>query len=69
MAISPYCIPCEKNNCWIEIDVRDEQNRSFKGQKATIYRRHSCQPSTVMLNHGNGQNVATVTNYQYFSVN
>ena len=33
MAISPYCIPCEKNNCWIEIDVRDEQNRSFKGQK------------------------------------
>ncbi|MFQ2197325.1 T6SS phospholipase effector Tle1-like catalytic domain-containing protein [Aeromonas hydrophila] len=36
MAISPYCIPCEKNNCWIEIDVRDEQNRSFKGQKATL---------------------------------
>ncbi|MFQ1903789.1 T6SS phospholipase effector Tle1-like catalytic domain-containing protein [Aeromonas veronii] len=36
MAISPYCIPCEKNNCWIEIDVRDELNRSFKGQKATL---------------------------------
>lgn len=36
MAISAYCIPCEKNNCWIEIDVRDEQNRSFKGQKATL---------------------------------
>lgn len=36
MAISAHCIPCEKNNCWIEIDVRDEQNRSFKGQKATL---------------------------------
>ncbi|MBW3762720.1 DUF2235 domain-containing protein [Aeromonas veronii] len=36
MAISPYCIPCEQYNCWIEIDVRDEQNRSFKGQKATL---------------------------------
>ncbi|VXA80179.1 MULTISPECIES: T6SS phospholipase effector Tle1-like catalytic domain-containing protein [Aeromonas] len=36
MAISPYCIPCEQSNCWIEIDVRDEQNRSFKGQKATL---------------------------------
>ncbi|MFM4921219.1 phospholipase effector Tle1 domain-containing protein [Aeromonas dhakensis] len=36
MAISAYCIPCEKNNCWIEIDVRDEQNCSFKGQKATL---------------------------------
>lgn len=36
MAISPHCIPCEKYNCWIEIDVRDEQNRSFKGQKATL---------------------------------
>ncbi|MBP8174133.1 MULTISPECIES: phospholipase effector Tle1 domain-containing protein [Aeromonas] len=36
MAISPYCIPCEQHNCWIEIDVRDEQNRSFKGQKATL---------------------------------
>ncbi|UZE59198.1 DUF2235 domain-containing protein [Aeromonas veronii] len=36
MAISAHCIPCEKNNCWIEIDVRDELNRSFKGQKATL---------------------------------
>lgn len=36
MAISAHCIPCEKSNCWIEIDVRDEQNRSFKGQKATL---------------------------------
>ncbi|WP_421207788.1 T6SS phospholipase effector Tle1-like catalytic domain-containing protein [Aeromonas enteropelogenes] len=36
MAISAHCIPCEKNNCWIEIDVRDEQNRSFEGQKATL---------------------------------
>lgn len=36
MAISAHCIPCEKNNCWIEIDVRDEQNCSFKGQKATL---------------------------------
>jgi len=36
MAISAHCIPCEKANGWIEIDVRDEQNRSFKGQKATL---------------------------------
>ena len=36
MAISAHCIPCEQSNCWIEIDVRDEQNRSFKGQKATL---------------------------------
>lgn len=36
MAIDPHCIPCEKNDCWIEIDVRDEHNRSFKGQKATL---------------------------------
>ena len=36
MAISPYCIPCEQYNCWIEIDVRDEHNHSFKGQKATL---------------------------------
>ncbi|WP_339012850.1 DUF2235 domain-containing protein [Aeromonas popoffii] len=36
MAISPYCIPCEQSNCWIEIDVCDEQSRSFKGQKATL---------------------------------
>ncbi|MEV3818812.1 DUF2235 domain-containing protein [Aeromonas salmonicida] len=36
MAISAHCIPCEQSNCWIEIDVRDEQNRSFKGQKVTL---------------------------------
>ncbi|MFQ2123353.1 phospholipase effector Tle1 domain-containing protein [Aeromonas jandaei] len=34
--ISPHCIPCEKNNCWIEIDVRDEHNQSFQGLKATL---------------------------------
>jgi hypothetical protein len=36
MAISPYCIPCERYDRWIEIDVRDEQNRAFKGLKATL---------------------------------
>lgn len=36
MAISAHCIPCEKNNCWIEIDVRDEHNQSFQGLKATL---------------------------------
>lgn len=36
MAADPYCIPCEHYDCWIEIDVRDEHNRSFKGLKATL---------------------------------
>ncbi|MEH0876465.1 DUF2235 domain-containing protein [Pectobacterium cacticida] len=36
MAADPYCIPCEHYDCWIEIEVRDEHNRSFTGLKATL---------------------------------
>ncbi|MCH7370458.1 DUF2235 domain-containing protein [Aeromonas sp. MR16] len=36
MFSDPHCIPCERYNCWIEVDVRDEHNRSFKGLKATL---------------------------------
>ncbi|ATY92850.1 DUF2235 domain-containing protein [Pectobacterium atrosepticum] len=36
MAADPYCIPCEHYDNWIEIEVRDEHNRSFKGLKATL---------------------------------
>lgn len=36
MVADPYCIPCERYECWIEIDVRDEHNRSFSGQIATL---------------------------------
>lgn len=36
MAADPYCIPCERYENWIEIDIRDEHNHSFKGLKATL---------------------------------
>lgn len=36
MAADPHCIPCERYENWIEIDVRDEHNQSFKGLKATL---------------------------------
>lgn len=36
MAADPHCIPCERYDNWIEIDVRDEHNRSFKGLRATL---------------------------------
>lgn len=36
MAADPHCIPCERYDNWIEIDLRDEHNRSFKGLKATL---------------------------------
>ncbi|WP_235434504.1 hypothetical protein [Pectobacterium atrosepticum] len=36
MAADPHCIPCERYDTWIEIEVRDEHNRSFKGLKATL---------------------------------
>ncbi|MDM5087545.1 DUF2235 domain-containing protein [Aeromonas bestiarum] len=36
MAADPHCIPCERYDNWIEIDVRDEHNCSFKGLKATL---------------------------------
>lgn len=36
MAADPHCIPCERYDNWIEVDIRDEHNRSFKGLKATL---------------------------------
>ncbi|MCW2485666.1 DUF2235 domain-containing protein [Candidatus Symbiopectobacterium sp. NZEC127] len=36
MAADPHCIPCERYDNWIEIDIRDEHNVSFKGLKATL---------------------------------
>ncbi|WP_113632359.1 DUF2235 domain-containing protein [Pectobacterium peruviense] len=36
MAADPHCIPCERYDTWIEIEVRDEHNRPFKGLKATL---------------------------------
>jgi len=36
MSVSAHCLLCEKYERWIEIDVRDEQNQSFKGLKATL---------------------------------
>ncbi|MEQ9885814.1 T6SS phospholipase effector Tle1-like catalytic domain-containing protein [Pectobacterium zantedeschiae] len=36
MAADPHCIPCERYDTWIEIEIRDEHNRSFKGLKATL---------------------------------
>ncbi|RRO13900.1 T6SS phospholipase effector Tle1-like catalytic domain-containing protein [Pectobacterium aquaticum] len=51
MAADPYCIPCEHYDCWIEIDVRDEHNRSFKGLKATLT-DDTGKSETVKLNDG-----------------
>ncbi|MFM5377506.1 phospholipase effector Tle1 domain-containing protein [Aeromonas dhakensis] len=36
MAADPHCIPCERYDNWVEVDIRDEHNRSFKGLKATL---------------------------------
>ncbi|MBF4800548.1 T6SS phospholipase effector Tle1-like catalytic domain-containing protein [Aeromonas hydrophila] len=36
MAADPHCIPCERYDNWIEVDIRDERNCSFKGLKATL---------------------------------
>lgn len=36
MAADPHCIPCERYDNWIEIDIRDEHNVAFKGLKATL---------------------------------
>ena len=36
MATNPFCIPCEKCDHWIEIDIRDENNQSFKQVKGTL---------------------------------
>ncbi|MEQ9911649.1 T6SS phospholipase effector Tle1-like catalytic domain-containing protein [Pectobacterium polaris] len=51
MAADPYCIPCEHYNNWVEIDVRDEHNRSFKGLKATLA-DDTGKSETVTLNDG-----------------
>ncbi|WP_233959942.1 T6SS phospholipase effector Tle1-like catalytic domain-containing protein [Pectobacterium versatile] len=51
MAADPYCIPCEHYDGWIEIDVRDEHNRSFKGLKATLT-DDTGKSETVKLNDG-----------------
>ncbi|MGL5008122.1 MAG: T6SS phospholipase effector Tle1-like catalytic domain-containing protein [Plesiomonas sp.] len=36
MSSDPYCIPCEKYDRWIELDIRDENNHAFSGQKAIL---------------------------------
>ncbi|MFM5085991.1 DUF2235 domain-containing protein [Aeromonas media] len=36
MAADPHCIPCERYDNWIEVDIRDEHNCSFKGLKVTV---------------------------------
>ena len=36
MAADPHCIPCERYDNWIEVDIRDEHNCSFKGLKVTL---------------------------------
>jgi hypothetical protein len=51
MFADPHCIPCERYECWIEIDLRDEHNQSFKGQKA-ILTDETGQTHTVILKDG-----------------
>lgn len=51
MAVSAHCLLCEKYDRWIEIDVRDEQNQSFKGLKATL-KDETGQVKTVTLKDG-----------------
>ena len=34
--MSDRCVPCEKENHWIELDFRDENNKSYKGIEITI---------------------------------
>lgn len=51
MFADPHCIPCERYECWIEIDLRDEHNQSFKGQKATLT-DETGQTRTVTLKDG-----------------
>ncbi|WP_208604778.1 T6SS phospholipase effector Tle1-like catalytic domain-containing protein [Vibrio injensis] len=33
---NPHCISCERYENWIELDLRDEHNRSFAGQTALV---------------------------------
>ncbi|HGY0991323.1 TPA: DUF2235 domain-containing protein [Aeromonas salmonicida subsp. pectinolytica] len=51
MSVSAHCLRCEKYDRWIEIDVRDEQNQSFKGLKATL-KDETGQVKTVTLKDG-----------------
>ncbi|MFC5704888.1 phospholipase effector Tle1 domain-containing protein [Aeromonas eucrenophila] len=51
MAADPHCIPCERYENWIEIDVRDEHNQSFKGLKA-ILTDETGKSETVTLKDG-----------------
>lgn len=51
MFADPHCIPCERYECWIEIDLRDEHNQSFKGQKA-ILTDETGQTRTITLKDG-----------------
>ena len=36
MAADPHSLPCERYDNWIEEDIRDEHNCSFKGLKVTL---------------------------------
>ncbi|MFM5853805.1 DUF2235 domain-containing protein [Aeromonas rivipollensis] len=51
MAADPHCIPCERYENWIEIDVRDEHNQPFKGLKA-ILTDETGKSETVILKDG-----------------
>ncbi|HEH9404316.1 TPA: DUF2235 domain-containing protein [Aeromonas bestiarum] len=51
MSVSAHCLLCEKYERWIEIDVRDEQNQSFKGLKATL-KDETGKVKTVTLKDG-----------------
>lgn len=51
MSVSAHCLLCEKYDRWIEIDVRDEQNQSFKGLKATL-KDETGKVKTVTLKDG-----------------
>ena len=51
MAADPHCIPCERYDNWIEIDVRDEHNQPFKGLKA-ILTDETGKSETVTLKDG-----------------
>lgn len=51
MAADPHCIPCERYDNWVEVDIRDEQNRSFKGLKA-ILTDETGKSETVTLKDG-----------------
>ncbi|KFX00519.1 hypothetical protein KP22_20050 [Pectobacterium betavasculorum] len=51
MAADPHCIPCERYDNWIEIEVRDEHNRSFKGLQATLT-DETGKSETVTLKEG-----------------